>query len=194
MLEWACAQELPPRPLIVDLCTGSGALAAALAARFPDARVVAVDDDPAALDYAAGNLSAAVELLRADVTAEHLLDDLAGTVDLMVANPPYIPLGTPLEAEVAEHDPAHALFGGADKVRFRRRVIPGDQLICEVNILKLWGSAGKVAVKARVGDEIAAEGFYTFRLVAARSAQTVRPARPPATSGESDKASGGAEA
>ena len=122
MLEWACAQKLPPRPLIVDLCTGSGAIAAAMAARFPDARVVAVDDDPAALEYAAGNVSAAVELLRADVTAAELLDNLAGTVDLMVANPPYIPLGVPLEAEVAEHDPEHALFGGVDGLEVIRPI------------------------------------------------------------------------
>jgi len=158
MLEWACAQELPPRPLIVDLCTGSGALAAALAARFPDARVVAVDDDPAALDYAAGNLSAAAELLRADVTAEHLLDGLAGTVDLMVANPPYIPLGAPLEVEVAEHDPAHALFGGADGLEVIRPIAG--------HAARLLRSGGLLAVEhddttsAATAEIIAATGAF----------------------------------
>jgi 3-hydroxyacyl-[acyl-carrier-protein] dehydratase len=83
-----------------------------------------------------------------------------------------------------------ALFGGADKVRFRRRVVPGDQLICEVTILKLWGSAGKVAVKARVGDEIAAEGFYTFRLVPARSASTLPRPEPPGARAEPGEEAG----
>lgn len=115
MLEWAVAQRLPDAPVIVDLCTGSGALALALAATWPRARVVAVDDDPSALEYARRNAEAtAVELVRADVTAAGLLPELDGTVDLVVSNPPYIPAGAVLEPEVADHDPAHALFGGPD--------------------------------------------------------------------------------
>ncbi|WP_328359176.1 peptide chain release factor N(5)-glutamine methyltransferase [Mycobacterium sp. NBC_00419] len=115
LLEWAVAQRLPDEPVIVDLCTGSGALALALAAAWPRARVVAVDDDPAALEYARRNTEAtAVQLVCADVTAAGLLPELDGTVDLVVSNPPYIPAGAVLEPEVAEHDPAHALFGGPD--------------------------------------------------------------------------------
>lgn len=115
LLEWALAQSLPADPLIVDLCTGSGALAIALARHWPRARVIAVDDDGAALAYARRNAgSSAVELVEADVTAAGLLPELTGTVDLVVANPPYIPAGAELEPEVAQHDPAHALFGGAD--------------------------------------------------------------------------------
>lgn len=115
MLEWALAQRLPDDPLIVDLCTGSGALAIALAGRWPTARVIAIDDDPVALDYARRNAeSTSVEVRGADVTTPGLLSELTGTVDLVVSNPPYIPLGADLEPEVAEHDPEHALFGGAD--------------------------------------------------------------------------------
>ena len=115
MLEWVVAQTLPAQPLIVDLCTGSGALAVALARHWPRARVIAVDDDDTALAYARRNAeSSAVELVRADVTTPALLAELAGSVDLVVANPPYIPAGAELEPEVAQHDPAHALFGGAD--------------------------------------------------------------------------------
>lgn len=115
LLEWACAQHLPPSPVIVDLCTGSGALAVALATARPDARVIAVDDDPAALDYARRNtVGTRVELIPGDVTDPDLLPDLDGSVHLVVANPPYIPDGAELEPEVAQHDPAHALFGGAD--------------------------------------------------------------------------------
>lgn len=115
VLEWALAQRLPPGPLIVDLCTGSGALAIALAAGRPEARVIGIDDDDAALAYARRNAaSTGVRLIKADVTEPGLLPELVGTVDLVVANPPYIPLGAVLEPEVAEHDPAHALFAGPD--------------------------------------------------------------------------------
>ncbi len=76
LLEWALAQPLSQRPLIVDLCTGSGALALALAAQWPGARVIAVDDSDDALAYARRNVrGTAVELLRADVTAPGLLTE-----------------------------------------------------------------------------------------------------------------------
>ena len=115
LLEWACAQQLPPSPVIVDLCTGSGALAIALAAALPEARVIAVDDDPTALDYARRNATGTkVEILAGDVTDPGLLPALDGEVHLVVANPPYIPDGAVLEPEVAQHDPPHALFGGPD--------------------------------------------------------------------------------
>lgn len=115
MLEWAVAQPLSAQPLIVDLCTGSGALALALSNRWPEARVLAVDDSDDALAYARRNLDRVnVEVIRADVTRPALMPELDGTVDLIVANPPYIADGAELEPEVAQHDPAHALFGGAD--------------------------------------------------------------------------------
>jgi release factor glutamine methyltransferase len=115
LLEWALARPLPDNPVIVDLCTGSGALALALATQRPAARVIAVDDSDEALAYARRNLSGtAVEVVRADVTAAGLLNELDGRVDLLVANPPYIPLGADLDPEVAQHDPHHALFGGED--------------------------------------------------------------------------------
>ncbi|MEV3901997.1 peptide chain release factor N(5)-glutamine methyltransferase [Mycobacterium sp. NPDC050551] len=124
LLEWALAQPLGDRPVIVDLCTGSGALALALARVRPDARVVAVDDSEAALGYAAQNVAGtAVEVVRADVTAPGLLPDLDGRVDLLVANPPYIPDGAVLEPEVADHDPAHALFGGSDGMAVIRPIV-----------------------------------------------------------------------
>ena len=101
--------------MIVDLCTGTGALAFALSKNWPDARVIAVDDSDLALEYARRNLAGTdVELTRADVTEPGLLPELDGRVDLLVANPPYIPDGAVLEPEVAEHDPPHALFGGPD--------------------------------------------------------------------------------
>jgi release factor glutamine methyltransferase len=115
MLEWATAQRLPDAPVIVDLCTGSGALALALARHWPDARVIGVDDSDAALTYARANAAGTtVELVKADVTGPAVLSELDGQVDLLVSNPPYVPDGAELDPEVLDHDPSHAVFGGPD--------------------------------------------------------------------------------
>jgi release factor glutamine methyltransferase len=119
ILAWVTAQRLAARPVIVDLCTGSGALAVALAQHRPAARIIGIDDSVAALEYARRNAEgSAVELVHADVTEPvsnpGLLSELDGQVDLVVANPPYVPDGTLLEPEVTQHDPHHAVFGGPD--------------------------------------------------------------------------------
>jgi release factor glutamine methyltransferase len=124
LLEWAVAQQFSSHPVIVDLCTGSGALALALSQHWPAARVIAIDDSEDALAYARRNTAGMpVELIEADVTAPGLLGELDGQVDLVVANPPYIPDGTALEPEVAEYDPAHALFGGPDGMAVIDRIV-----------------------------------------------------------------------
>jgi 3-hydroxymyristoyl/3-hydroxydecanoyl-(acyl carrier protein) dehydratase len=66
-----------------------------------------------------------------------------------------------------------ALFRGIDKVRFRRTVVPGDQLITEVTLLKTKGNVGRVAVVARVDGQVAAEGEYIFALRPDRENQQV---------------------
>ena len=124
LLEWALAQPLPAEPVIVDLCTGSGALALALATARPRARVVAVDDSPDALRYARRNAEGtSVEVVSADVTSADLLTELDGAVDLLVTNPPYSPTGAQLEPEVAQYDPSHALFGGPDGMAVIDRIV-----------------------------------------------------------------------
>ncbi|ULE31595.1 peptide chain release factor N(5)-glutamine methyltransferase [Mycobacterium sp. IDR2000157661] len=124
LLEWAVAQPLSQAPVIMDLCTGSGALAVALWRTWPTARIVAVDDSERALEFAHCNVDGTtIELVHADVTEPGLLPDLDGRVDLVVANPPYIPEVADLEPEVADHDPAHALFGGSDGMRIIDAVI-----------------------------------------------------------------------
>jgi release factor glutamine methyltransferase len=109
-------------PLVVDLCSGSGAIALAVADEVPQARVVAVELDPDAVAWAARNvahlkLGDRVELRAGDAVRadSHVLADLAGAVDVLVANPPYIPPDAePTEPEVRDHDPALALYGGGD--------------------------------------------------------------------------------
>ncbi|MFE3293116.1 peptide chain release factor N(5)-glutamine methyltransferase [Rhodococcus sp. NPDC059234] len=124
LLAWAIAvlEECPSRPpVVLDLCTGSGALALAIAHARPDAQVHAVELDPKALSWARRNADTrardgdtAITLYQGDVTDRTILADLEGRVDLVVSNPPYIPEGVELDREVAEHDPAVALFGGPD--------------------------------------------------------------------------------
>lgn len=119
LLEWAIKtlerQSISGHPQVVDLCTGSGALAAALVQRWPEATVIAVDDSAEALSYARRNCAGTgVRLVEADVNVGGLLSELDGTLDLVVSNPPYIPEGADLEPEVCDHDPHHALFGGPD--------------------------------------------------------------------------------
>ncbi len=115
MLEWATAQRLPEAPVIVDVCTGSGALALALAQHWPTARVLGIDNSDAALGYARKNsIGTTIKLVRADATEPGLLAELDGHVDLVVANPPYVPEAVELEPEVSQYDPPHAVFAGPD--------------------------------------------------------------------------------
>jgi release factor glutamine methyltransferase len=102
-------------PLIVDLCTGSGAIALALAQEVPRSRVHAVELDEGAHSWAAKNVEGSrVTLHHGDALTA--LPELDGQVDLVVSNPPYIPL-TEWEyvaPEARDHDPQLALFSGED--------------------------------------------------------------------------------
>lgn len=98
--------------LLLDLCSGSGAIAAALATEEPGNRVLAVELDPQAAAYTRRNTAdLGVEVLEGD--ALELPEGLEGQVALIATNPPYIPQGAyQLEPEVADHDPELALYGG----------------------------------------------------------------------------------
>ncbi len=101
-------------PLLVDLCAGSGALGLSVAAEVPDARVVLVERDPAALVWLRRNAEGtSVTVVAADITAPGLLAELDGRVDVVLSNPPYVPAATPVGPEVAQ-DPPQAVFAGPD--------------------------------------------------------------------------------
>ena len=138
--------------LAVDLCTGSGAIALALATEVPHSIVHAVEIEEAAYDWAGRNVAAyadrlaavgsEVHLHRGDATTAHLgpLADLAGRVDVVVSNPPYIPdEAVPREPEVAQYDPPRALYGGHDGLDVVRGIAvasavllrPGGVLVVE---------------------------------------------------------------
>jgi release factor glutamine methyltransferase len=121
----AAASDVAARgedPLVVDLCTGSGAIALAVADEVPTARVVAVELGEEAVAWARRNverlgLGDRVEIRAGDAARADavLLADLVGDVDVVAANPPYIPPDAePVEPEVRDHDPALALYGGGD--------------------------------------------------------------------------------
>ena len=102
-------------PVVVDLCTGSGAIARAVADEVPDAHVHAVELDEQAFAWAERNLAGTGVDLRAGDMAT-AFDDLAGAVDVVVCNPPYIPLEAweSVALEARDHDPHLALFSGDD--------------------------------------------------------------------------------
>jgi release factor glutamine methyltransferase len=120
LLAWGLAAlEGVVQPLVIDLCTGSGALALAVAHARPDAQVHAVERDPVALSWARRNADTRVAegdtpivLYTGDVADPTLLSALEGMAHLVLCNPPYVPVGASLPPEVALHDPPDALFAG----------------------------------------------------------------------------------
>jgi release factor glutamine methyltransferase len=134
------------KPVVVDLCTGTGVLALAMANERPDAIVHAVELDPVALAWArqnaelcAQNGDTPIKLYAGDVTSPQILSDVDGTVDLVLCNPPYVPEGTEVPPEVAEHDPAIAVFSGADGLDVIRPVVTAAA--------RLLKSGGGVAIE-----------------------------------------------
>jgi len=111
-----------PAPRGIDLGTGSGAIAISMATEVPHAEIVAVENSPRAFVWArrnvrelAGNNLRLIFADLADLPAELDGSPLDGTFDVVVSNPPYIPLGAvPRDPEVRLHDPEAALYGGED--------------------------------------------------------------------------------
>lgn len=111
----ACINQGVDEPVVVDLCTGSGAIALSIKSEVPEARVHAVEVSDLAVAWAHRNrarLGLDVEVVHGDaVTAfEELVE-----VDVVVSNPPYIPtIAEPIDPEVRDHDPHVALYGGSE--------------------------------------------------------------------------------
>ena len=99
---------------IVDLCTGSGAIAAAIKSELPNAQVFAVELSEEAIPYARKNLEPlGVHLVQGDALTA--LTEQAGHFDAVLSNPPYIPsANVPADPEAALHDPEMALYGGGE--------------------------------------------------------------------------------
>ncbi|WP_328519096.1 peptide chain release factor N(5)-glutamine methyltransferase [Kribbella sp. NBC_01510] len=104
-----------PQPLVVDLCSGSGAIAGAVATERPDSIVHAVELSPEACVWARRNLAGTGAVLH-EGDIDGCLPEFDGQVDAVISNPPYIPLTAweSVTAEVRDHDPALALWSGDD--------------------------------------------------------------------------------
>jgi release factor glutamine methyltransferase len=167
LVQWAI-EVLAERAdaLVADVGTGSGAIACALAARFPRLQVLALDCSPAALAVAADNVRAhglgrRVQLAVGDLLAP--LSERDVRVDLVVANLPYLPsvLIRSLPAEVAAWEPLLALDGGPDGMALLRRLVVGAAGVL--------GAGGSLLME--IGEEqagpvaslMAAEGFGGIR-------------------------------
>ena len=106
-----------PEPIGVDLGTGSGAIALAMATEVPHAQIFGVENSPEAFTWARANQrkTGASNARMVFTDLGHALPNLDGTVDVVISNPPYIPLGAiPRDPEVRLFDPEHALYGGED--------------------------------------------------------------------------------
>jgi len=165
--------HLPKEPsVIVDLCTGSGNLALALKAEFPDAVVYATDLSEDAIDVARGN----AELNRLEINNLHgdlfepLPSSLEGSVDLLVANPPYLGEGEidDLPADVLQ-EPRGALVAGRDGDEVIERIgsgastwmAPGGTIACEVSEFLADAVAGYFgSVEMRVVKDLAGKDRY----------------------------------
>jgi release factor glutamine methyltransferase len=139
--------------VVVDLCCGSGAVAAALTAVLDRPEVHASDLDPAAVACARSNLPHA-QVHRGDLF-EALPAGLRGRVDVLVANVPYVPSDAIalMPPEAREHEPRMALDGGDDGLRVARRVVAGapvwlvagGSLLFEVGEAQVPAATGIVA-------------------------------------------------
>jgi release factor glutamine methyltransferase len=153
-----------PQPVVVELCCGSAALSVALASTVDDVELYAVDIDPAAVRCASRNLaalSARAAALQGDLY-EPLPASLAGAIDLLLANAPYVPTDAisfmPQEARL--YEPRVALDGGSDGLEVQRRIAadavswlaPNGHLLLETSL-------GQAAATVRIleGQGLATE-------------------------------------
>jgi release factor glutamine methyltransferase len=158
LLAWQAIKLATRGATVVDLCCGSGAVAAAVAASVPTARLYAVDVDPAAVGCARRNIPGG-QVYEGDLYTP-LPDALRGAVDVLVANAPYVPTDAiplmPPEARL--HEPRVALDGGTDGLDVVRRVIadavrwlaPGGHLLIETSEAQapaLLDAAGKAGLR-----------------------------------------------
>lgn len=119
-------------PRVLDLCTGSGCIAAAIAKHLPTAVVIAVDIDPTAIEIAKANLAKLKLDSRVTVLQGDLFEPIASLVDcgpfhLILSNPPYIRTAdiAGLDRSVKDFEPHRALDGGPDGLAFHRRILAG---------------------------------------------------------------------
>lgn len=167
LAQWAVQMldDAPSAPTVVDLGSGSGALAIAVARAVPAATVYAVERSHEAREYLRRNVeehAPQVRIVAGDMTDPHLVAELAGSVDLVVSNPPYVPESPELQVEVYA-DPHEAVFSGTDGMAAIRGLVPVAQ-----RLLRDGGALGiehDDTTSVQVQDVVAAGGFGAIRVV-----------------------------
>lgn len=159
---WAVPSE---HPVAVDLGSGSGAIALAMATEVPHSVVYAAENSPEAFPWTSRNFeeSGATNAHLVFVDLAEAFDELNGRVDVVISNPPYIPrAAVPRDPEVRLFDPEHALYGGEDGLDAVRQVSqtalrllhPGGTLVIEHGELQ----GGEIAALLRTDGWSAISG------------------------------------
>jgi release factor glutamine methyltransferase len=170
------------RPVVVDLCCGSGAVGAALAAVLGDVELHAADVDPAAVRCARRNVAAAGGRVHAGDLFAALPAGLRGRVDVLAANVPYVPSDEValLPAEARDHEPRAALDGGADGLDVLRRVAtaagawlaPGGLLLTETSERQAAAAAAVLTAAGLTARRWTSEEPYATVITGARAARS----------------------
>ncbi|MER7860578.1 putative protein N(5)-glutamine methyltransferase [Amycolatopsis japonica] len=167
-----------PGAVVLDLCCGTGALGAAIAAELGDIRLYAADIEPAAVRCARENVAqAGGEVFEGDLYAP-LPTSLRGRVDILVVNAPYVPTDAiaMMPPEARDHEPRVALDGGHDGVDVHRRVAaeafhwlaPGGHLLIETGESQAVSTAEAMAHNGLTPEVITDEDLYATIVVGAR--------------------------
>ena len=167
----ALVREAGPGALVVDLCCGAGAVAAAVVAAEPSVEVHAADIDPVAVDYARRNLPGRADCVHVGDLVAPLPAALHGRIDVITANTPYVPTREIdlLPAEARLYEPRTALDGGDDGLDLHRRLAaeappwlaPGGHVLVEASeeqapvTARLFAAAG-LAARVVTAPELAA--------------------------------------
>lgn len=138
LVEWALKIIAPLKtPRILDVGTGSGAIAVAIAASHPDCEIFAFDKSLNALKLAAGNsrmndVRDQIQFVVGDLFKEDFIISVGGNFDLVACNPPYIATSEmeSLQTEVREYEPRLALTDEADGLQFYRRLVKVVPRLC----------------------------------------------------------------
>jgi len=132
---------------IIDVGTGSGCLAVALAVEFPSAAVFAIDSSTAALEVAGRNRLRHNVANRVSLVHTNLLDGVSGSADLIVSNPPYVSEreAPHMQPEVIRYEPRSALFAGADGLDVIRRLFAASAVHL--------AETGRLIVEFGIGQE-----------------------------------------
>jgi release factor glutamine methyltransferase len=166
----AAAKKKSSSPRVLDVCTGSGCIAVAVAKEAPGARLIATDISPGALKLARENASAngvagRIKFLEGDLFKPLEERGLEGSFDVVVSNPPYVPGDELKEAqpEVRLFEPYTALYGGEDGFYFLKRIVagapdwlrPGGVLLVEIG----FGQSGEAIKIISEAGEFEAPGI-----------------------------------